>query len=49
MEDTHYYHPQKIKKRKAEKEAKFDLDTCARDVRHYKAEGESESSGGRDC
>jgi len=49
VEDPHYYHPRKIKKRKAEEEAKFDPDTFARDVRHSKREEESESFGGRDC
>ena len=38
MEDPHCYHPRKIKKRKAEEETKFDLDTFARDVRHSKRE-----------
>ena len=40
VEDPHYYHPRKIKKRKAEEETKFDLDTFARDVRHSKREKE---------
>ena len=36
VEDPHYYHPHKIKKRKAEEEAQFNPDTFARNVRHSK-------------
>ena len=38
VEDPHYYHPHKIKKRKAEEETQFNPDTFARDVRHSKRE-----------
>ena len=38
VKNPHYYHPRKIKKRKAEEGTKFDLDSFARDARHSKRE-----------
>ena len=38
VEDPNYYFPRKIKKRKAEEEAKFDSDKFGRDERHAKTE-----------